>query len=34
LISADNARIDYLIRLADFLGLVAEDPVLANASTN
>jgi outer membrane protein TolC len=33
-INAINARIDYLLRVGDFLGLVAEDPVLANAPSN
>ena len=32
LINAENARIDYLVRVGEFLGTVAEDPVLANVS--
>jgi outer membrane protein TolC len=30
LINADNARIDYLLRTGEFLGTIAEDPVVAN----
>ncbi|WP_438479463.1 TolC family protein [Oleiharenicola lentus] len=33
-INAINTRIDYLLKTGDFLGLVAEDPVLANAPIN
>ena len=32
LIAAENARIDYLLKVGEFLGTVAEDPVLANIS--
>ena len=34
LISADAARADYLGRVGEFLGTVAEDPVLANVDLN
>ena len=31
-IEAQNARIDYLLRVGDFLGTLVEDPVLANVA--
>ncbi len=34
LISANTARADYLGKVGDFLGTVAEDPVLANVAEN
>ena len=31
-INANNARIDYLLKIGDFLGTIMEDPVLANVT--
>ncbi len=31
-INANNARVDYLLKIGDFLGTIMEDPILANVS--